>query len=309
MTSFAVLMPNYNHGRYLNEALDAVLSQKGTDGRLVLVDDGSTDDSTSRVQAYIDRHGQQFDYIQLPSNKGVIHAMEAVLATTSEPLFFSIGPDDPVKLGFFTHSLDMMKCYPKAGLCFSDTTRLFPSGETREVTHHLSDRPCYLTPHAFARKIDEQPRFSIATSSCCWRRQPFLDIWDHRLRELRWHYDWFVSLVVAFRHGVCYIPEAYQFVRIDPASYSLAGIHSEAQSEVYVTLLELLQDPAYADVKPFFKIPSILSKFGIEIVNLIEEHPIYHDYLSDRLIELAHQADEYNHERQRQFEYAFKSTE
>ena len=42
---FSVLIANYNNGRFLQEAIDSVLAQTYSNWEVVIVDDGSTDES------------------------------------------------------------------------------------------------------------------------------------------------------------------------------------------------------------------------------------------------------------------------
>jgi glycosyltransferase involved in cell wall biosynthesis len=51
--AFSVLMANYNNGRYIDDAIRSVLAQSFRDWELVIVDDGSTDDSLARINKYI----------------------------------------------------------------------------------------------------------------------------------------------------------------------------------------------------------------------------------------------------------------
>ncbi len=48
-------MPCYNQAKYIGEAIDSVLSQTFTNWDLIIVDDGSTDDSYSTMKEYADR--------------------------------------------------------------------------------------------------------------------------------------------------------------------------------------------------------------------------------------------------------------
>ncbi len=52
----SVIVPNYNYGRFIGEALDSVIRQTLTDWELIVVDDNSTDDSREIVGSYIQRH-------------------------------------------------------------------------------------------------------------------------------------------------------------------------------------------------------------------------------------------------------------
>ena len=52
MALLSIIAPVYNVGPYLRRCLDSVLAQSFTDYELVLVDDGSTDDSPDICEAY-----------------------------------------------------------------------------------------------------------------------------------------------------------------------------------------------------------------------------------------------------------------
>lgn len=53
---FSVCIPVYNTSRYLRECLDSVLNQREKDYEIILVDDGSTDDSGSICDEYAQRY-------------------------------------------------------------------------------------------------------------------------------------------------------------------------------------------------------------------------------------------------------------
>src|SRR5579864_1281079 len=49
----SISMANYNYGRFLKAAIDSVLRQTVSDWELIIVDDGSTDDSREVIQPYL----------------------------------------------------------------------------------------------------------------------------------------------------------------------------------------------------------------------------------------------------------------
>ena len=59
MRKVSVIVPNYNHGRFIGEALDSVIRQTFTDWELIVVDDNSTDESREIVEGYIQRHPER----------------------------------------------------------------------------------------------------------------------------------------------------------------------------------------------------------------------------------------------------------
>ena len=48
----SVIIPNYNYARFLRQRIESVLAQTYTDYEIILLDDASTDDSTSILKHY-----------------------------------------------------------------------------------------------------------------------------------------------------------------------------------------------------------------------------------------------------------------
>jgi len=52
MPLVSVILPNYNHSKYLNSRIDTILSQSFTDFELIILDDCSTDNSREIIKKY-----------------------------------------------------------------------------------------------------------------------------------------------------------------------------------------------------------------------------------------------------------------
>lgn len=55
MVDVSVVVGCYNSARYIESTVDAILSQEGVSFECIVIDDGSTDDSVSKLRAYNDR--------------------------------------------------------------------------------------------------------------------------------------------------------------------------------------------------------------------------------------------------------------
>src|SRR5438132_8680136 len=75
MPEVSVVIPAYNSAHYLKAAIESVLSQTFADFELIVVDDGSTDDTAALVRAYNDpriRYTHQMNAgVALARNKGI----------------------------------------------------------------------------------------------------------------------------------------------------------------------------------------------------------------------------------------------
>ncbi len=68
----SVIIPAYNNGHYLREAIDSVLAQDFPNVELIVVDDGSTDESAAVLAAYAGRLNSRFQ-----ENAGIAGARNA----------------------------------------------------------------------------------------------------------------------------------------------------------------------------------------------------------------------------------------
>lgn len=58
MPAVSIVLTSYNYGRYIDDAIASVVAQTWTDWELVVVDDGSTDDSLARIARWAARDGR-----------------------------------------------------------------------------------------------------------------------------------------------------------------------------------------------------------------------------------------------------------
>lgn len=89
MSRFSVIVPCYNHSKYLLQAVDSALSQSGADVEVVVIDDGSTD-ATPQVAS---KYGNQIKYIRT-ENRGLPAARNAGIAASSGEFVSFLDADD-----------------------------------------------------------------------------------------------------------------------------------------------------------------------------------------------------------------------
>ena len=93
MIKFSIIVPLYNCEKYIKDCLDSILAQTYKNFEVVVVNDGSTDESVEIVKSYAD------DRIKLFSqkNKGLFHARLAGLRQASNDICLYVDADDMIE--------------------------------------------------------------------------------------------------------------------------------------------------------------------------------------------------------------------
>ena len=89
--SVSAVIPNYNYGRFLPEAVESVLAQTYPCREIIVVDDGSTDDSLEILKVYEARHGVK---VIRQQNLGVGAARNAGARASTGELVAFLDADD-----------------------------------------------------------------------------------------------------------------------------------------------------------------------------------------------------------------------
>lgn len=84
-----IIINNYNYGRFLREAIESALNQTYTNLEVLVVDDGSTDESRSIIRSYGDRIRSV-----LKENEGQASAFNAGLAASRGEIICMLDADD-----------------------------------------------------------------------------------------------------------------------------------------------------------------------------------------------------------------------
>ena len=90
--SVAVIIPTFNRAHLLERAVRSALGQSWHDFEAMVVDDGSTDNTTD--SPLFTNSDPRLRYIRLPTNRGVSAARNAGVMATSAPLLAFLDSDD-----------------------------------------------------------------------------------------------------------------------------------------------------------------------------------------------------------------------
>jgi glycosyltransferase involved in cell wall biosynthesis len=108
----SVIIPTYNRGWILREAVESVLAQDFEDFELIVVDDGSTDNTREILAAY----GNDIVVLE-QNNRGVSAARNRGIAGASAPLIAFLDSDDLWKPQKLSRQVEFFSAEPQTLIC------------------------------------------------------------------------------------------------------------------------------------------------------------------------------------------------
>jgi glycosyltransferase involved in cell wall biosynthesis len=133
MAVVCVVIPTFNRAQKVVQAITSVLSQTFTDVEIIVVDDGSTDETKKAVKQF----GDFVTYVAHPSNLGVSAARNTGIKKSNGPLIAFLDSDDhwlPEKLAVQVCFFDE---HPEAVVCQTEEVWIRNGRRVNPMKKHL----------------------------------------------------------------------------------------------------------------------------------------------------------------------------
>ena len=215
----SAIIPNYNHGAVIGEAIHSIATQSRPPDEIVIVDDGSTDDSA----AIIDKLRSTYPtlrLVRLEKNSGAINALNRGIAEARGEFIYFGAADDLVLPGLYASVLEVLEAHPSAAfscaesiVCDVDTGRRSPRPPVRP-----SYVAAYLSPDDVAAAMRRADNWIISSAAIA-RRSLVIEAGglDPALASFA---DGFLYRHLAFKHGCCFVPQVGAEWRVSSKGYS-----------------------------------------------------------------------------------------
>lgn len=213
MSKVDVIIPAYNAARYLPTAIDSVIAQTFDDWRILLVDDGSTDNTADVVAPFVDRLGSKIKYIK-QDNRGLPAARNTAIRASTAEFLALLDADDvwlPCRL---SESLKALAERPQAGIAYGLVTHIDQEGRlggTFEGNRRNAEG--HIAPYIYMRKVE------LPCPTVTFRRRCVDEVgmFDETMRATEDRDLW---LRIALRYEVAFIPKVVAYYRVSPHSMS-----------------------------------------------------------------------------------------
>ena len=171
MPKVSIITASYNYENYIKETIESVMAQTFSDWEMIVVDDGSKDNSVEVIKSYC-ANDERIKLVQHENgvNKGLAATLQlGISKATGEWLVF-LESDDTIEANYLEEKFKVIEKYPEVGLIFNDLN-MFGDEERIETYSDYFDRqqkilsknnfPCSLLKDFQSVRFNLIPTFSV----------------------------------------------------------------------------------------------------------------------------------------------------
>lgn len=229
----SVLVPAYNHERFVRRCLDSVLEDPYPTKEIVVIDDGSSDATGERIAEWVDRHGHELAVTyRRRENRGIAATLnEMVRLARGE--FLRLGASDDYLLpGGLDAQVRYLRAHPAKAAVIGDAVvvdrhdRLLYESSMRDL--YRVDKRRYRSDQGIRRAVISH--WAVSGAVTLIRRDAFQTRagWNEALRIEDW--DFFLRLVAR---------DALGFVDMRVCAYRLHGANLSKTRDVAARIANL----------------------------------------------------------------------
>ena len=215
----SVIIPCYNGERFIDQSIESVYLQDYTPIELIVVDDGSTDRSAERIQAWKERFAQKGDTLKYlyQTNQGQAAATNYGLKHVTGQYLTLLDADDVFLPGSLSKRMEFLEAHPDYvgvrsngwRVCGKDRQLFIISDEEKQIAD-------LFTALSFGKTNNWAGTYMVRTSTL-FEAYP-----DRNINPSRMGQNFQILLPVAYKRKFGYIDEPLMEYRILPESHSHA---------------------------------------------------------------------------------------
>ncbi len=259
MPDISVVIATYNGEKYLEETLESVLAQTDVEYEIIVVDDGSKDNTRLIIERYAARFGQITTKFH-DRNQGIIPTYAHGVRLSSSPLFKVLDQDDTlVHESVLRDQTRLINSCPEIGWV---TGAVNLTNDTGEVYRVMSYQKTGLIDNDKVKSaVLWQPKTPFKHGAGVYRREAheeygtFDNLFILQLASSNWHLAYDSSPVLNYR---CHQSNATRSARVRATAYvervakASSFIEDPVQRAVYImysACVEIMK-VAYSTVTP-----------------------------------------------------------
>ena len=136
--SVSVLVPSYNHAPFVERTLRSIFAQTHPPEKLIVIDDGSKDESAEIIERILPGCPFPFEFIKR-ENRGLSATLNEGFAKTQGEFFAYLGSDDIWSPAFLEQRIELLEKRPDAVLAFGHAYLIDENDTIIDCTNNWSE--------------------------------------------------------------------------------------------------------------------------------------------------------------------------
>jgi len=220
----SILVPNFNHARYLPKRLDTIFAQTYRDFEVIALDDRSSDDSRQVLQNYAAKAPLRLLFNEENSGSPFIQWQRGAMAATGKYLWIAES-DDYAAPAFLERLVPILDARPEVGLVYCQSSQVSAAGEVGESCEvwNRSLHPTRWTADYQNSGKDEIARYMVVyntipnASAVLCRRDVLLNAVQGSINR-RLSGDWWTWIHMLLQSDIAFVSERLNYFRVHSQS-------------------------------------------------------------------------------------------
>lgn len=242
----SIIVPNYNHERYLEQRLESILAQTFRDYEVILLDDASTDYSVDILEAYKGVFEDATLCINSNNSGSPFSQWINGLRQAKGEYCWIAETDDVASADFLSICLHYLNAHPDSAVCYTGSCLIDEQGRnsTKDINHWTPQergRTILYDGKSYAEHCLYWKNYIINASACVFRKETALRIANYDWGQYRYCGDWLFWFRLARLGNVIEVCQLKNYFRQHQGKATVQSNHGNGGVLEDIKILELIE--------------------------------------------------------------------
>ena len=221
MYKFSIITASYNYENFIKETIESVINQTYANWEMIIVDDGSTDNSIEIIKMYCNKDDRIKLYThENNQNNGLGETLKLGISKSNGDYIIFLESDDYIKNDYLQKKLDFVKKNTSVKFICN---KIKPTGDFNAIKNsqgYLNQVNKYWEEHSKPHNVSNELHFwdMIPTFSCVMIKKELLLDCSFDSPKLAW-LDWWLWAQISSKTDFYCLQEELTFWRLHSKSY------------------------------------------------------------------------------------------
>ena len=221
MTRISIITASYNYEEYIGETIESVINQTFEDWEMIIVDDGSSDNSLEVIKKYCEKDSRiKLFQHENGANKGLCETVKLGIKKAQAEWIVFLESDDTLTPDYLEAKLDVAKNYPEVEFIFNDVKMFGDEKVIAKLGRYFEHTKMVLDNKSYPADLKKyfNKRNLIPTFSVVMVKKELIEKIDFNVEFNPW-LDWYLWSQIARNNKLYYLDKKLSNWRMHKNSY------------------------------------------------------------------------------------------